>query len=144
MQETVHGSLRRRRFVVLVASTLLVGVIGTGAAVAQLGGAQEQKIILKSLKFTPNKITITKTTKVSFIWKESVAHNVVFDSKSAASKVKAALEARLLKYFGKPTCVVVRTASEMAAILEANPFPHAEPKYTYAIFLDKRPPSWSG
>jgi uncharacterized protein (DUF1697 family) len=67
--------------------------------------------------------------------------NVVFDSKAAAAKVKAELEARMLKHFGKPMGAVVRTASEMAAVLKANPFPKAEPKHTYAIFLDGRPPA---
>jgi uncharacterized protein (DUF1697 family) len=28
----------------------------------------------------------------------------------------------------------------MLAVLKANPFPDAEPKHTYAIFLDERPP----
>src|SRR5579863_1873236 len=65
--------------------------------------------------------------------------NVVFESKAAPSKVKAALEARLLAYAGKPVGVVLRTAAEMAAVLEANPFPKAEPKHTYAIFLDHQP-----
>jgi uncharacterized protein (DUF1697 family) len=36
--------------------------------------------------------------------------------------------------------VVVRTAAEMAAVLKANPFPDAQPKFAYAIFLDRRPP----
>ncbi len=36
--------------------------------------------------------------------------------------------------------VMVRTAAEMAAVLKANPFPKAEPKLTYAIFLDEAPP----
>ena len=66
--------------------------------------------------------------------------NVVFESKAAPSKVKAELEARLLAYLGKPTGVVLRTAAEMVAVLKANPFPQVEPKYTYAIFLDHRPP----
>ena len=66
--------------------------------------------------------------------------NVVFESKVAASKVKAALEARLAAYAKKPVGVVLRTAAEMAAVLKANPFPKAEPKFTYAIFLDQRPP----
>ena len=66
--------------------------------------------------------------------------NVIFDSKSAASKVKAELEARLLAYAKKPIGVVLRTAAEMAAVLKANPFPKTEPKFTYAIFLDQRPP----
>ena len=66
--------------------------------------------------------------------------NVVFESKAAPSRVKAALEARLLAYAGKPVGVVVRTAAEMVAVLEANPFPRLERKFTYAIFLDHRPP----
>jgi uncharacterized protein (DUF1697 family) len=66
--------------------------------------------------------------------------NVVFESKAATSRVKAELEARLLAYSGKPVGVVLRTAAEMVAVLKANPFPKAEPKYTYAIFLDRRPP----
>src|SRR5690349_18910563 len=66
--------------------------------------------------------------------------NVVFESKSAASKVKSELEARLLTYAKKPIGVVLRTAAEMAAVVKANPFPKGEPKFTYAIFLDQRPP----
>jgi len=66
--------------------------------------------------------------------------NVVFDSKAASAKVKAELERRLLEHFGKPMGVIVRTAAEMAAVLKANPFRKTEPKHTYAIFLDKRPP----
>jgi uncharacterized protein (DUF1697 family) len=59
--------------------------------------------------------------------------NVVFESKRAASKVKAELEARLLAYAKKPIGVVLRTAADMAAVLKANPFPKAEPKFTYAL-----------
>jgi uncharacterized protein (DUF1697 family) len=62
--------------------------------------------------------------------------NVVFDSKIAAHEVKSELEARLLAYAGKPVGVVLRTAREMQAVLEANPFPDGEPKLTHAIFLD--------
>jgi uncharacterized protein (DUF1697 family) len=67
--------------------------------------------------------------------------NVIFDSDANSSRVKAELEARLLAYAGKPVGAVIRTAPEMAAVLAANPFPAAEPKYTYAIFLDLRPPA---
>jgi uncharacterized protein (DUF1697 family) len=66
--------------------------------------------------------------------------NVIFDSKHAASKVKAELEARLLAYAKKPVGVVLRTAAEIAGVLKANPFPKTDPKFTYAIFLDQRPP----
>jgi len=66
--------------------------------------------------------------------------NVVFASKAVRSKVKSELEARLQDYAGKPIGVMVRTASEMRAVLKANPFPESQAKYTYAIFLDRRPP----
>jgi uncharacterized protein (DUF1697 family) len=66
--------------------------------------------------------------------------NVVFESQAAPSRVKAELEARLFAYAGKAVAVMIRTAAEMAAILKANPFPEAEPKHNYVIFLDHRPP----
>lgn len=66
--------------------------------------------------------------------------NVVFRSALSAAKVKAALEARLAAYAGKPVGVAVRTADELAAILKANPFPKAAPNRTVAIFLDAPPP----
>jgi uncharacterized protein (DUF1697 family) len=66
--------------------------------------------------------------------------NVVLDSKAKPSRVKAELEARLIAFAGKPVGVVVRTAREMAAVHKGNPFPKAEPKYTYVVFLDRRPP----
>jgi uncharacterized protein (DUF1697 family) len=66
--------------------------------------------------------------------------NVVFDSKASSAKVKAELEARLLAYAKKPVGVIVRTAAEIAAVLAANPFPKAEGRHSYAIFLDRAPP----
>lgn len=66
--------------------------------------------------------------------------NVVFVTGKSAPEVKAALEKRLLAYAGKPVGVIIRTASEMAAILEANPFPDTAPNWTVAIFLDEPPP----
>jgi uncharacterized protein (DUF1697 family) len=67
--------------------------------------------------------------------------NVIFESSAAPEGVKAELEARLLAYTGKPVGVLVRTGPEMAAVLKDNPYPEAERKYTYAIFLDRRPPA---
>jgi uncharacterized protein (DUF1697 family) len=67
--------------------------------------------------------------------------NIVFESKAAVPRVKMELEARLQAHARKPTGVVVRTASEIQAILDANPFPKADPRLTYAIFLENPPPS---
>jgi uncharacterized protein (DUF1697 family) len=66
--------------------------------------------------------------------------NVVFDSKAKPAKVKAELETRLRDEIGKPVAVMVRTAPEIAAVLDANPFAEREDNRTYAIFLDAAPP----
>jgi uncharacterized protein (DUF1697 family) len=63
--------------------------------------------------------------------------NVVFQSKLAEKKVKAALEARLEVFAGKPVGVLIRTATEMADVLANNPFPKAAPNRCVAIFLDE-------
>lgn len=67
--------------------------------------------------------------------------NVVFTSRDPAAAAKAKLEKRLQAYSGKPVGVVVRTAAEMSAVLDRNPFPNAPAKFTVAIFLDDAPPS---
>jgi uncharacterized protein (DUF1697 family) len=66
--------------------------------------------------------------------------NVVFKSKASAARVKVRLEGRLKAYAGKPIGVAVRTAQELAAVLEANPFPKAAPNRTVVVFLDAPPP----
>lgn len=67
--------------------------------------------------------------------------NVVFRSKASPTKVKAALERRLADYAGKPVGVVVRTAAELAAVLQKNPFAKAAQNRVVAIFLDAAPPT---
>jgi uncharacterized protein (DUF1697 family) len=65
--------------------------------------------------------------------------NVVFESDGSEAEIKAALEAQLRDYSGKPIGVIVRSATEMAEVLANNPFPEGEPNRTVAIFLDDRP-----
>jgi uncharacterized protein (DUF1697 family) len=67
--------------------------------------------------------------------------NVVFSTKLSAAKAKAALEQRLQDHAGKPVGVIISSAEEMAAVLQANPFPKAPPNFTVAIFLDESPPA---
>lgn len=66
--------------------------------------------------------------------------NVVFAAAAAEGRVKAALEARLKEYAGRPVPVAIRTAKEIAAVRDGNPFPERPPNKTLAIFLDGRPP----
>jgi uncharacterized protein (DUF1697 family) len=67
--------------------------------------------------------------------------NVLFDSRAGAATVKAELESRLLAHAGKPVGVLLRTAAEMTAVLEQNPFPRLDPRLTHAFFLDGPPPA---
>ncbi len=68
--------------------------------------------------------------------------NVILSAKQSESKVKAALEKRLQAYNGKPVLVVVRTADEMSAVFESDPFPKSPPNSTVAIFLNDAPPAF--
>ena len=62
--------------------------------------------------------------------------NVVFSSDLSIPDAKAALEARLLAFAGKPVGVVMRTGTEMGQVLLHNPFPDAPPNRVMAVFLD--------
>jgi uncharacterized protein (DUF1697 family) len=65
--------------------------------------------------------------------------NVVFDCDLPADKVRVPLQHLLLNYVGKEVGVLVRSALQMKAILEGNPFSDRDPKLTYAFFLDEKP-----
>lgn len=64
----------------LLAGSVLFGV-GAPAAQAQLGGAKPVNVPVKGLKFNPNKLKAAPKQKINFVWKENVAHNIVFDQK---------------------------------------------------------------
>ena len=65
--------------------------------------------------------------------------NVVFKAAKSEAQVKATLETALAAYAGKPVAVLVRTAAEMAAVVEGNPFSQMPGNRTVAFFLDKAP-----
>ena len=65
--------------------------------------------------------------------------NVVFQSSKTEAQVKAALEASLAAYAGKPVAVLVRTAEQMAEVLANSPFPEMAGNRTVAHFLDRAP-----
>lgn len=67
--------------------------------------------------------------------------NLLFASAMGEAQVKAALEARLADYAGKRVAVLVRDATEMAAIVAANPFPDAHPSRHLVHFYDSAPPA---
>lgn len=66
--------------------------------------------------------------------------NVVFRCDSTEAAVKSELEEALSAHAGREVGVIVRSSSEMASVLAANPFGSAPPNRTVAIFLDAPPP----
>lgn len=66
--------------------------------------------------------------------------NLIFATKKTPSDAKLLLEQKLDSYAAKPVGVIVRTAQEMKQVLEANPFPDAEPSKVGVLFLDHAPP----
>ena len=67
--------------------------------------------------------------------------NVVLRGARDGKQVKRALEAALHGYAGKPVGVLVRSATEMREVLDANPFAGSPPNRVVAIFLDDAPPA---
>jgi uncharacterized protein (DUF1697 family) len=67
--------------------------------------------------------------------------NVVAERQDADAEAKAALEAELRTYAGKPVGVIVRTAAEMSEVVAGNPFPGRSASRTVVIFLDHAPPA---
>jgi uncharacterized protein (DUF1697 family) len=61
--------------------------------------------------------------------------NVVFKSPLSEQQIKTELEQALAEKMGKAVDVVVRAASELRAILQANPFPNGKPAQVAVIFL---------
>jgi uncharacterized protein (DUF1697 family) len=65
--------------------------------------------------------------------------NVVAERDGAKAEAKAALEAELQAYAGKPVGVIVRAPAEMSEVVANNPFPDRSASRTVAIFLDHAP-----
>ena len=64
--------------------------------------------------------------------------NLLFVSEAAEATVKDRLQAALKSHFGKSVDVMVRTAAEMKAVSEANPFAGEPGNRVVAIFYDER------
>lgn len=67
--------------------------------------------------------------------------NVVFESSLTEKTVQTRLEQVLIKRMGKKIDVIVRTASELLRVLEANPFAEMEPAKVIVLFLPSPVPT---
>jgi uncharacterized protein (DUF1697 family) len=61
--------------------------------------------------------------------------NVVFQSQMPEQVLVAKLEQAISGRMGRPVTVLIRTASELRATLDANPFPRAKPAQVGVMFL---------
>jgi uncharacterized protein (DUF1697 family) len=75
-------------------------------------------------------------------WTYANSGNVVFDTTGARGSVEKAMEQALEEEFGFECTTFVRTATELAAILDATPFPVAAGDTHFVTFL-KKPPAAS-
>ncbi len=67
--------------------------------------------------------------------------NLVFDSTVSARRLESQIGDAIRKRFGLDVVVVVRTAAQLAAVIELNPFEKlvTVPKYSTVSFLAKKP-----
>jgi uncharacterized protein (DUF1697 family) len=66
--------------------------------------------------------------------------NLLFRSSKSEAALKKLLEAAIAEHMGAEVGVMIRTASEMAAVSDANPFGDKASNFTVAFFLDEAPP----
>jgi len=65
--------------------------------------------------------------------------NVVLTSRLSEKKLQASLEERIAAEFGFGPAVMVRTAREMAAVVDGNPYPGADESSVHVGFLHSPP-----
>jgi uncharacterized protein (DUF1697 family) len=65
--------------------------------------------------------------------------NVVLESKLTADKLRAALEEAIGKDFGFNPAVMIRTARELAAVIDRNPYAGNDEKTVHVGFLHAAP-----
>ena len=92
----------RRTLAVLALSAFVVlaGACSATTAGAQSLGAAGPQIGLKNLRFDPSKAKAKVKQSVTFVWKEKVAHNIVFDNKGPKSKLQS--KGTFIVSFDKP------------------------------------------
>ena len=67
--------------------------------------------------------------------------NLLFVSKKAEEPLRRALEQEMKAHMGRELRVMLRTAAELAAVVEANPFGDSPGNRVQAFFLNEPPPT---
>lgn len=66
--------------------------------------------------------------------------NVVFESGDSPERARSVLAKRLESWAGREIGLLVRSARQMADLVEANPFPNEPGDRVVVLFLDRSPP----
>ena len=93
-----------------------------------------RKLVMADLKAIAEELGFEKAR--TFI----ASGNLLFASSKSEAEVSRLLEERLKKHMGAEVPVMVRTASEMAAIAKANRFRREPPSKVAVIFFEEPPP----
>ena len=93
-----------------------------------------RKLVMTDLKAIAEELGFEKAR--TFI----ASGNLLFASSKSEAEVSRLLEERLKKHMGAEVPVMVRTASEMAAIAKANRFRREPPSKVAVIFFEEPPP----
>jgi uncharacterized protein (DUF1697 family) len=67
--------------------------------------------------------------------------NVMFESQRSEPGLRSEIEQAIAEKMGKPVRVMIRTALELGAVVDANPFPEARPSQVGVVFLPKPAPA---
>jgi uncharacterized protein (DUF1697 family) len=67
--------------------------------------------------------------------------NLLFASRESEEKLRRMLEKRIQSHMGKDVRVMLRTADEMEAVVQANPFANAPGNRMQAFFMNEPPPA---
>jgi uncharacterized protein (DUF1697 family) len=65
--------------------------------------------------------------------------NVVFNTRMSEAKARATLEKALSKKLGSPASVVLRSADQLEALLDQNPFKKQPPSRVLVLFMNEAP-----
>ena len=93
-----------------------------------------RKLVMADLKAIAEELGFEKAR--TFI----ASGNLLLASSKSEAEVSSLLEERLKKHMGVEVQVMVRTASEMAAIAKANPFRREPLSKVAVIFFEEPPP----
>jgi uncharacterized protein (DUF1697 family) len=94
-----------------------------------------RKLLMTDLRAIADELGLAGAT--TFI----ASGNLLFTSSKPEAVLKGLLEERLSAHMGAAVGVMIRTAEEMARIVEQNPFADAAGNRVVVIFLDHAPPA---